>query len=204
MFSFLTSRAGQLSADEFLHCGDALTDASTTWRWCAAAPSSLTCKHLPFEKQFLRANGLSVCAASATATHEDGAPFTLIDSGNDEVGGGGGGGGGGAGAAALEPQPPAVIDMSILYDTWWRVPHAYFSSPTLSPQQVLALASADMTTTATLAKHPLAEGLCVSLHPCKVASVLATFPDKTLALVVFLKVVQHALPGLALDATWGV
>jgi hypothetical protein len=204
MFAFLTSRAGQLTPEEFVACGDALCDASKTWEWRSAAPSSLSAPSLPLDKQYLFAAGLSVNSVSvsgvASSGHNDGG-FSLISADD----GGGGGGGGGAGAA-VEPPAPGCIDVTLCYDFWYRVPHAYFSSASLTPQQVLALASADMSTTATLAKHPFASATpqCVSLHPCKISSVLQAFPDKAQALVVFLKVVQHALPGLALDGTWGV
>jgi hypothetical protein len=217
MFSFLTSRAGQLTPKEFVECGDRLVDASSLFLWRGASPPSLSCASLPLDKQYLYAARLTIIAASVAAAHNDGPDsFSLIDgvddSGGDSggSGGGGGGGGGGAGAAAtavtVSLEPAAEINMSIVWDTWWRVPHAFFSSSNVSPQRLLALCSLDMTTTATLSRHPLVEHLpaCVSVHPCKTAAVLQTFDDKAQALIVFLKIVQHALPGLALDATWSV
>ena len=214
MLASFFSRAGQLTPDEFVVCGDALIAASSVWVWRTATPSTLGNTGLPHEKQFLFAQGLTCVSGLDVGTVGDvggggDVSFSLID-GVDGGGGGpggGGGGGGGAGAAVEQHAPPAgEVDVSITYDAWYKVPHAYFSSRTLSPSQVLALASADMTTTATLCMHPLSEALpaVASLHPCKVASVLQTFPDKSQSLIVFLKIVQHALPGLALDATWGV
>jgi hypothetical protein len=225
MLASFFSRAGQLTPEEFVVCGDALIAASSVWVWRGATPSHLSNSALPRDRQYIFAQGLTIGTGREVGDEGEGGRaddgYSMIDAGGvggggggpgGEGPGGGGGGGpppGGAGAAAEQGHAPPAgeVDVSITYDVWWRVPHAYFSSRTLSPSQVLALASADMTTTtATLCKHPHSEALpaVVSLHPCKVASVLQTFPDKSQSLIVFLKIVQHALPGLALDATWGV
>jgi hypothetical protein len=185
---------GQLSCTDFLLSGEWLVNNSS-WQWASSPTPAARTSLLPCAQQYLTTAVHAHAPASCSPAAEVGEQgFECL---------------GQPGAAAASPSAPApaatVVALSLVYDFWWRTPRLYLACATLSPAELLATccAAEQGGLTATLEEHPFGAGLCVSLHPCQHARVMAALlgggKPPHLYLGLLLKVLANAMPRLPVD-----
>jgi hypothetical protein len=189
---------GQLSCQAFVVAGEWLVGAASGWQWAGSPTPAARSSLLPCAQQYLTTAVHAHAPACCSPPLPSGSPaaaegFECLEQRQ---------------AAAASPSAPApaatVVTLCLVYDHWWRTPRLYLACDTLSPAELLATccAAEQGGVTATLEEHPFGAGLCVSLHPCQHARVMAALlhtKPPHLYLALLLKVLANAMPRLPVD-----
>lgn len=160
---------GQLSIHDFIASGDHLA-TTTSFSWAPLAAVTTRVSTLPPDKQFLYATIFpSPCATESPLICESSsAAFSVIS--DPSI----------LSSSSYSSSPPSSspITLSLCYDHYWRTPRVFFSSPHHTHMEILDIfitpsMSGD---TATVETHPHTVEMspCISLHPCKHASIMAS------------------------------
>ncbi|KAH0788557.1 hypothetical protein GPJ56_007522 [Histomonas meleagridis] len=219
---------GKLTPEEFVVAGDSLISVCPNWSWSSAEPSKCV-DYLPKGKQFLinrrvicqsRAADFSKVMAVETELPDldgwvqsgEAAKEEVVDLDDDEVidldeld------------VDSIEPDEPAAeptvdfrtYDVSIVYDKYYSVPHVFLFGVDSKGQQLKLedmyqdISADHAEKTVTYEKHPFYDMKCLSIHPCRHASVMIGLIERSehpetfcapLYFFTFLKFIHTVIP----------